>query len=132
MTLLEKQPGDLFGLFSEAWRIGKIRESCRFEGVMFPMVELDMQPDIRWIHGMENGSWSIEQALQQTRFRMNEKGAKVESAAAMRSICEDASAKPTPVLIDGPFLLWIERKGLDVPLFCAVLCEDAWKEPKEL
>jgi hypothetical protein len=37
-----------------------------------------------------------------------------------------------PHIIDRPFLLWIKRNGLEFPLFAALLCEDVWKEPKEL
>jgi hypothetical protein len=73
----------------------------------------------------------IGQALQQTKFRMNEKGAKVESAVAM-SLNRGMAVEPEPYVIDRPFVLWIERPGMAIPFFAAVLCEDVWREPKEL
>jgi hypothetical protein len=34
-----------------------------------------------------------------------------------------------PYVIDRPFVLWIERKGMTIPFFAAVLSEDVWREP---
>jgi hypothetical protein len=42
-------------------------------------------------------------------------------------------AAPDPwVTIDRPFLLWIERQDVDIPLFAGVFAEDVWKEPEGL
>jgi hypothetical protein len=51
----------------------KCTPSLDFEGVNFPMVDLDELPDISWLCGMhtvdENGDpWLIAQAKQQTKF----------------------------------------------------------------
>ena len=101
------------------------------EKILFPMIDLDMKPDISWLVGMqhEGSGHFISEAVQQTKFRMNEKCAKVESAAAMGMRC---LSMPVYYEINQPFLLWITRPGIKVPFFTAVLCEDVWKEPAKL
>ena len=107
-------------------------EEC--EAVKFPMVDYDQETDISWIEGMAVGpndnDYFIGQAMQQTQFRMNEKGARAKSACAMmtkRGIMADST-----VVIDEPFLLWIQRKGISEPLFSGVFAEDSWGKPVEL
>jgi len=108
------------------------KSSYDYEGVVFPMIDLDVQPDISWLCGMKaGGGYFISEALQQTRFRMNQFGAKVESAAAM-CLSRGISISPAPYVMDEPFLLWIEGPGMKVPYFSAILAEDVWKEPKSL
>ena len=107
--------------------------SC--DGVIFPMVDYNRQVDISWIKGMETGTkdddYFIAQALQQTMFRMNEKGARARSAVAMM-LCRKCASPDDWIKIDKPFILWIERPGVDIPLFIGVFAEDVWKTPAEL
>jgi len=116
---------------------GSLNQAGGFDGVVFPMIDYDEMIDISWIQGLsvtaESGPWEIERALQQTKFRMNEVGAKVESAVAMgiRYACCAGEPNP-PVVIDQPFLLWITRPGLSHPLFVAFFTESHWKKPKSL
>ncbi len=109
-----------------------------FNGVIFPMITYNEQIDISWVHGMETqgiaGPWIISQAIQQTKFRMNEFGAKVESAVAMGVLlgyCPGPPPKPD-LIIDKPFLLWIKREGLEIPLFIGHFAEEHWKNPGKL
>ena len=133
MAIIDKVPEGAFGLHDLTQTLNKVASPCpNKENVIFPMVELDVKPDISWICGMLLDPFYIQQALQQTKFRMNERGAKVESAVAMSMRCMGAASEPEPYVIDRPFLLWIERAGVAIPFFAAVLCEDVWKEPKEL
>ena len=132
MSMVDDIPSGKEGLFLKVAELEKVKaNSHNYKGVKFPMVDLDDKPDISWICGMGVGSgFFVETAMQQTKFRMNEIGARVQSAAAMtlsRSISSTG-----PHIIDRPFLLWIKREGLEFPLFAALLCEDVWKEPKEL
>ena len=130
MTMLDEQPKSLLTLVNE---LSKVRDFSRtMEGVIFPMVDLDIQPDISWIEGMRISDWYIAQALQHTKFRMNELGAHVQSAAGMACKRGISLVKKVPMVIDRPFLLWIERKGTVLPLFTAVLSYDCWKQPKKL
>jgi len=124
--------------FSINWKIEYLRQIQKpygIEGVMLPMVNYDRQVDISWIEGMKtkpgenDDGFYISQALQQTKFKLNEIGARAQSAAAMTlRLC--AASAPNPwVVIDKPFILWIERPGIEMPLFAGVFAEDVWENP---
>jgi hypothetical protein len=102
------------------------------EGVIFPMIDYNRQVDISWIEGLFfHPDWFIQKALQQTRFRMNETGARAQSAVAMTN-CWSCVMHRQPVVIDKPFLLWIERQRVRFPVFAGVFTEDVWKKPADL
>lgn len=103
-----------------------------YDSVVFPMVDYNKVVDVSWLCGLKTGDWGIGEALQQTKFRMNETGARVESAVAM-TLCRSLIAEQKKTLtIDRPFLLWIEREGCDFPLFAGFFEEDCWKNPNGL
>jgi len=130
--MVDDIPEGIAGLFLKVADLEKVKATAHnYEGASFPMIDLDEKPDIDWILGMHiSQDYYIEQAKQQTKFRMNEKGARVQSAVGMTFLCK--SAGPAPHIIDRPFLLWIKRDGLDFPLFAGLFAEDCWKEPDEL
>lgn len=130
MSMIDDAPKGFEGLFLKAADLERVKATSHsYQGVCFPMIDLDIQPDISWMEGMQvGGDYRIECAIQQTRFRMNEEGAKTESTAAA-TICR---AMARPHILDRPFLLWIQRDGMKFPVFAALLCEDVWKEPKPL
>jgi len=134
MSMVDEVPGGFAGLFLKVADLEKVKATSHMhKGVCFPMVDLDERPDITWIQGLRFGhDYYVKTAMQQTRFRMNEKGARAQSAAAMTIVRSCVRPRVQPHVIDRPFLLWIRRDGLEFPLFAALLCEDAWKEPKEL
>lgn len=115
--------------------VGLNHQDYRYEGVTFPMVNYDRNPDISFLHGLNTPTvapgYYVTEAVQQTKFRMNEKGARVESAVAMSVRCLSANLK-SPLVIDQPFLLWIMRDGIGMPLFGGVFAEDVWEDPKNL
>jgi serine protease inhibitor len=63
---------------------------------------------------------------------MNEEGARAESAAAMGFKYAAAAIGPPPYVIDRPFILWMEKEGVTMPLFVGVFAEDSWKDPRSL
>lgn len=98
------------------------------EKAVFPLVELDRQEDISWLVNLETTTelglgYYISQALQQTKFHMDQFGARVQSAAALA--CRSLSLKET-IVINRPFYVWLERDGLSLPLFAAYLDTDVW------
>lgn len=101
-------------------------EHHRYNKIIFPMVNLDREEDISWLLGMNKGLWNIGQALQQTKFKMNEKGARVESAVALGV---NTCPMPWPLTIDKPFFLWISRPGCTAPIFAGYITETEWKKP---
>lgn len=138
MTAIDRLPEDSMDTLELVEGIERsMKENHDFEGVVFPMIDYDEEIDISWIIGLaaesHEGPWVINQALQQTRFRMNELGAKVESAVAMGvRYMACAQPKKPDLVIDKPFLLWITRDSLSHPLFIGHFAEDTWKRPKRL
>lgn len=121
---------------SNAISLGLVRPTGRFKGVTFPMVDLDLTYELDWLVGLialpANGGNPavIEQAMQQSRLKMNHKGALAESAAVITMRC--LSIPAGPLVIDTPFLCWFERPGLSQPLFTAYVTPEDWKDPGEI
>jgi hypothetical protein len=135
MTVADYVSNETFGLTDKVDELRKIvseTSPATCDVVVFPMVNYNSIVDISWIQGLANSDdWYVGQAIQQTKFRMNEIGARAQSAVAMtfRKCCvshEDI------VHIDKPFILWIRRPGVPIPLFAGVFGEDVWKKPKNL
>ncbi len=109
----------------------------RYAGLTFPMVDLDQDVDISWLEGMrtigDDGQFRyIGKAMQKTRLRMNEVGAKVESGVTMGILLEAFMPDKTDHIIDKPFLMWIERSNLLQPIFIGYITPEDWKKPTVL
>jgi hypothetical protein len=59
---------------------------------------------------------------------MNEKGVRIQEAATV-GIAFAAVFLPHRHVIDRPFLMWVERPGLSLPLFVGYISEEDWKKP---
>jgi len=106
-----------------------------FAGVIFPMVDLDHQPDISFLVNMstvgDDGVGArVAQAMQQTQFAMDEIGAVVKSAAAMQMARCVVLNQPDPHIINRPFLAIVRRPGLKQFIFVGYINTDCWKRPK--
>jgi hypothetical protein len=136
MTVVDEVPEDVFAVQALVDQMTASKATPwrgNNKGVIFPMVNYDQQIDISWLCGLKvHPEWYVQQALQQTKFRMNEIGARAQSAVAMTMRCASAMAEPKPIVIDRPFLLWIDRQGVDTPLFSGIFAEDVWEEPEGL
>jgi hypothetical protein len=113
--------------------------SFDFAGIKIPMIHIDQEEDISFFKDMSIdgtdglGEAIIKQALQQTRFRLNEKGARAESAAVMGVMRCTSFQRPNPELVfDRPFVISISRPGMVSPLFTAYVTEKDWKDPGSL
>lgn len=135
MTMLDEPPSG-FDLIEKAQELSHAMKPVNeFAGLIFPMVDLDQRADIGWLVGMkttqiEGLPVDIARALQQTRLRMNEFGARAESAAVLTITV--AGLPPPPHVIDRPFLIWFEREGLSMPLFVGHITEQDWKNPGDI
>jgi hypothetical protein len=99
--------------------------------VRFPMVDLDIKPDISWILEMNTDDISgqytyVSQAVQQVKLKVNELGAHLKEGTAMAMRCLGVSDRYT---VDRPFLIWFEKPGLSYPLFAGFIGTDSWKDP---
>lgn len=128
--------------FELATRVNTIKgsmdttHSLYYDELLFPMVDLDQEVSLAWLLNMETTSDEgdrayISQAAQQTKFKMNEKGARVKSAVAIAVNLECAFVNRV-LTIDQPFFLWIERKGTDIPVLSAYINRENWKNPGNL
>ena len=113
------------------------KPSREYEGLVFPMIDLDHKVDINWLTGMftiDDEGWlnRITQALQQTKLKMNHEGARIKDAVAVAGVREYCFTPRQPLIIDKPFLFLVKRPGLDKPLFAARLTEEVWKDPGSL
>lgn len=115
-----------------------LKPNYDYAGVHFPMVDLDQKPDISWLVGLDTTDeagdpWFIAQALQQTKFKMNQFGARVKSAAAVGVYRSTAVARPKlPLVIDGPFVIEVVRPGLERPFLTAHITPEDMKNPGDL
>jgi len=113
--------------------------TTKYEDVIFPMVDLNQEVNIGWLKKVYTiqdtpqgkDKYEVAQALQQTKFRMNEVGARAESAVAIGMLRMASKPKPS-LVIDGPFYVWIAREGLSMPLFAGYITPEDWKDPKTL
>lgn len=133
MAVLDEMPIGVFGLADKVESLRQVTQQYEIAGVHFPMIDYNSTVDISWIEKLRMGNdWYVDTAIQQTKFRMNHKGARVQSAVAMSFRCMSLAPKPEWINIDRPFVIWIERPEFPMPLFAGVFCEDVWKKPKEL
>lgn len=142
MTIARGLPGG-FDLLRTCMDITGSLSSKRvgqYSRVQFPMVAIREQPDISWVLGMSSSSkegnpMTVVQALQQEQFRMNETGARTEVSTAVEvfvTCMESPPAPPPLMIIDRPFLLWIVRPGISVPVFAAYISYDTWRDPGDI
>lgn len=133
MTMLEHPPLDEFEIINLARQFNatKVPSQEQYSGVTFPMIHFEEKRNLDWLIGLythnQNGLiMSIDEAIQMNRLRMNHEGVRAQSAAVvtMRSF-----SPQVPLLIDRPFLFWIQRDGVAEPLYTAWLGYDAWKNP---
>ena len=119
-----------------------------FSSLVIPKINLDCESDLSFLLGMqfdgvvsstqEPATFCVSQALQQTKFKLNEFGARARSAAAVAVLrCATVRKEMVPPLVfDEPFMLWLirtdEKTGDEVVYFASYLDIDVWKESGSL
>lgn len=117
---------------------GRHLHPLAYDGIRFPMVDLDITNDIGWLKGMSTTTKvgdmpaDMTQAVQQIKIKMNEKGARFQSATAFSMVLMCVANIPHDLIIDEPFLVWVTRPGLEKPLMAAFVTEENWKNPGNL
>lgn len=115
----------------------KMERCWDYGDLVLPLVDIDEKVGLDWLIGMRTvASWGqpahISQAKQQTLFKMNKRGALLKSAVAM-AVTLEMCAMPMPdLVIDQPFVAWVRRDELLLPLVVAHVTQDAWKNPGSL
>ncbi len=137
MTMLDN-PLSEFELVTKAQEfMAAMKHMTDFEGLQFPMVNLRQQVDISWLLKMHTKDdkgfpWFISQALQENHLRMNEKGARAQSATAVGMMRMGIEIPKPKHIINQPFLVWFSRPGLDIPLFVGHVTEADWENPGDI
>jgi hypothetical protein len=137
---MHKKPRIGFDLVARAQELSRDRRPVyEYGGLVFPMIKLEQGVDIDWLVGIETTELHDQPALvgvaiQQTRLRVNEVGARAESAVVAYGPVTASRfgprQRPKPDhVIKRPFLIWFERKGLSKPLFVGHIAEQDWKNP---
>ncbi|MFW9886310.1 MAG: hypothetical protein ACFFEX_18130 [Candidatus Thorarchaeota archaeon] len=110
-----------------------------YEAIVFPMIDLNEEGELEWLINLQLmipqdrfPFYFIQQALQQTKLKMNQEGYRVKSVAAVVAMLGAAISEAPPYIINRPFIMWITRPGLSKPLFVAYLNTDVWKDPSGL
>lgn len=108
-----------------------------YDGVRFPIVDLNITNELGWLKGMSTVNArdipaEVTQAVQQIKIKMNEKGARFQSATAMAVTFKCISIPKQDLIIREPFLVWVERPNLKKPLMAAFITEEDWKNPGKI
>lgn len=141
MTKADNMIGNHLDLLEKCKALGESGvANHQYDELVFPMVDLNQEVDISFFMEMNfqgtgadggEGTLAIKQAKQQTKFQMNNIGAKAESAAAFEMALE-CCFMTQQLVLDEPFYVWMTRDGLDMPYFAGYINRDDWKDPGEL
>jgi hypothetical protein len=100
----------------------------------FPMVDMHVKDDARYMIGLRSGLNVVSQAAEALRLEMNEFGGRA-SAAAEVAVTRGLSRGPETIRIEGPFAVAVVRVGVandsDRVAFAAYVERDAWKRPAD-
>jgi hypothetical protein len=103
-------------------------------GVTVPMLEMEVEPDISWMAGLDtisprDGYHAIVQARQVFKLRANEVGARAKVATAFATT-RGGSPRPRPLVFDQPFIGFFTQPGCDtVPVAVFYADKDSWHTP---
>jgi len=99
-----------------------------YKKVRFPMVTLDAAVDISQFKGLaaKSTGFSIDEAVKQIRLKLDDKGARAQSAVAFSTRSLSA---PKEYVFERPFLVVFWKEGLALPVFVAYCDKDSWQDP---
>jgi hypothetical protein len=114
-------------------RFGGSGQYQAFAGAQVLMLDFNIKPDISWMAGADTetedgGYFSIVQAAQQFKMRMDETGARVKVATVMVAL-RGMSEEPKVFVLDRPFYGWWTQKGLNLPMAVFFADWDALRTP---
>ncbi|MEK7136639.1 MAG: hypothetical protein AAB821_03555, partial [Patescibacteria group bacterium] len=107
MTVWNDSPSG-FDLLTAVLAVKKnLSETDQYRGVVFPMITRDKEENVSWMKGLATNtgvSLEVNAAVQQTRFWMNQVGARVDSAAAVSFVllCGRGPIPKPDLIIDQP------------------------------
>lgn len=129
-------PNELLARADELLARALMSTRFTFEGVHldFPMADLHVKDDARYMIGLRSGDLVVSAAAEQLRLELNEVGGRA-SAAAEVAVTRSFRMGPQTVYIDGPFMVAVIRlnalKDTDRIAFAAYVDRDSWKRPAD-
>lgn len=81
---------------------------------------------------LQETSGLIKDAGQKTVFKLNHEGAYASQAVSHRTLLIGGRRLEYTYRIDQPFVVWVQRKGIEMPLFAAKVGYADWKDPGSL
>jgi hypothetical protein len=112
----------------------KICEEGLPGGVQIPCISADLEPDLKWMIGMENDDYVIGYAQQKILFGMNQEGFAVREEAAV-SMTRGIHIEPMPYILSPKgesFLFWRLQAGTGLPISMFWFTKDDFKDPGDL
>jgi len=122
----EKTLLDTYQTVAKRIDTGKKTTIWENESLKIPKIDFDLSysfPELEGKRLLNNGweGWLIAKALQDTRFKLDEKGAVLKSRAFFMATKEEApapgNAKPRMFIFDKPFLIYMKQKIGKYPYF---------------
>jgi len=122
----EKNLLDTYQTVAKRIDTGKKTEVWENESLKIPKIDFDLSysfPELEGKRLLNNGweGWLIATALQDTRFKLDEKGAVLKSRAFFMATKAEApapgKAKPRMFIFDKPFLIYLKQKIGKYPYF---------------
>ncbi len=105
-------------------------QSSYYNELVFPMIDCKVEKQLDTLMGLRFGAYTVNQALQEIKFQMNEIGAKFETAVTVGMMRGSAPiSQPTRYIINQPFLIWVEREEIIPTIFEGYMTMDYWKNP---
>lgn len=98
----------------------------------FPMVDLRVRDDAKYMIGLRSGPNVVSQAAEQLCLELNEIGGRASAAA---EVAVSRSMGPPTINITGPFMVAVIRANApndsDRVAFAAYVDKDSWKKPAD-
>ena len=130
IILAKIKPGknllDTYQTVAKRINAGKRTELWENESLKIPKIDFDLSyifPELEGKRLLNNGweGWLIAKAVQDTRFKLDEKGAVLKSRAFFMVTKEEApppgNAKPRMFIFDKPYLIYLKQKIGKYPYF---------------
>lgn len=130
IILAKVKPGknllDTYQAVAKRSDTGKKTTIWENESIKIPKIDFDLSysfPELEGKRLLNNGweGWLVAKALQDTRFKLNEKGAVLKSRAFFMAMKAEApapgNAKPRMFIFDKPFLIYMKQKIGKYPYF---------------
>lgn len=100
-----------------------------YNAVVIPQFEYEGFSDISWLNGMKcgtsakNNEYAINQAVKYIKIRCDYNGCNIKAGTGLSFV--PVSSGKGPLVIDEPFLFWVERPGCHFSLIEGLVDSDA-------